>query len=119
MFRLGSNWERLGNSHRKAGSSAMPTDKMSRNHDKEFTSDCRETEGGSFNFEELLQNTQDSLGGAAQLTPWVSILMVIYDLGAGLFLCAREVISQYRMSSLLFWFLRQGLSLSQELARIT
>lgn len=83
MFRLGSNWERPGNSYSKAWSSAMPIDKMTRYHDKEFTSDCRETEGDSFDFEELLQNTQDSSGGAALLTPWVSILMVHLCSGGG------------------------------------
>lgn len=76
VFRLGSNWEKLGNSHSETGSTAMFADKMTRHHGKESTSDFRGPEGGSLDFEELLQSTQDSLGGVALLTLWESVLMV-------------------------------------------
>lgn len=46
----------------------------------ELPSGSRETEGGFFDFEELLQNTQDSPRGAL-LTVWESIL--VHFLSAG------------------------------------
>lgn len=54
-----------------AGSTAMFTDKFI-GAVAEFIPGSRETQGGFFDFDDLLQNTQDSSGGAL-LAVWESI----------------------------------------------